>query len=200
MNERDWAEELIDRLTALTRPENPDRAVLAHLRRGVQAPLDYTLGRVGWLFRRVPEAALEHAVLAAGLFAWVKGDCRQTNNVSFGYAFGDRRSQEEKEQREKRFIDLLDTDADELPYKLRQAMTLIGRDGVGLDWVQLIRHLGHWESPDRWVQRDWARDFWRRGSKQIRTSTLSNWFRNNPILECPCVSRCTSCRTSPRRT
>ncbi len=33
--------------------------------------------RAGWLFRSVPEDNLEDALLAAGLFAWVKGDCPQ---------------------------------------------------------------------------------------------------------------------------
>ena len=43
-------------LTDLANPENPNRAALAHLRRGLGRPLDYTLSRVGWLFRRVPES------------------------------------------------------------------------------------------------------------------------------------------------
>src|SRR5262249_19682342 len=104
--------------------------------------------------------ALDNAVLAAGLFAWVKGDCRQAEQVNFGAAFGTGLTVEEKQQRERRFIDLLDTDADELPYKLRQAVTLIARDSIGLDWRLLIQHLGHWDHPDRWVQKDWARGFW----------------------------------------
>ena len=108
----------------------------------------------------MPDAALDNAVLAAGLFAWVKGDCRQTDNVNFGAAFGAGLTQDEKQQREKRFIDLLDTDREELPYKLRQAITLIGRDGVGLDWVRLIQDLDRWGGPNRRVQQDWARGFW----------------------------------------
>lgn len=155
-----WDAKLIDALTEMADPDSPNRAVLAHLRRGVDGPLDYTLGRVGWLFRRVPDGALDEAVLSAGLFAWVKGDCRQTDGVNFGAAFGAGLTLEERQQREKRFVDLLDTDTKELPYKLRQAITLIARDGVGLDWVMLIRHLGQWGHPDRWVQKEWARRFW----------------------------------------
>jgi CRISPR system Cascade subunit CasB len=160
MSARRWDVELIEALTDLADPDSPNRAALAHLRRGLDHPLDYTLGRVGWLFRRVPDPALEDAVLAAGLFAWVKGDCPQTEKVNFGEAFGGRLTLEEKEQREKRFIDLLDADAEELPYKLRQAITLMAREGVGLDWRLLIQHLAHWGHPDRWVQKEWARGFW----------------------------------------
>lgn len=160
MSDRKWEEELVDQLTELADAANPNRAVLAHLRRGIDLSLDYTLGRCGWLFRRVPDFALSDAVLAAGLFAWVKGDCPHSPGVSFGAAFGEGLTVEEKQQRDKRFIDLLDTDSKELPYKLRQAITLIARDGVGLDWVRFIQHLGHWGHPDRWVQKKWARGFW----------------------------------------
>jgi CRISPR system Cascade subunit CasB len=160
LSDHQWAVDLVKELTALANPENLNRAALAHLRRGLDGRLDYTLGRVGWLFRRVPDFALDAAVLAAGLFAWTKGDCRQTEGVNFGEAFGADLTLEEKKQREKRFIDLLDTDAEELPYKLRQAITLITRDGVGLDWVRLIRHIGQWDHPARRVQTEWARGFW----------------------------------------
>jgi CRISPR type I-E-associated protein CasB/Cse2 len=80
--------------------------------------------------------------------------------VNFGAAFGANLTLEQKQRRERRFIDLLDTDAEGLPCKLRQAITLIARDGVGLDWVLLIRHLRRWADPERWVQKSWARGFW----------------------------------------
>lgn len=160
MIDRQWEEELVDELTRLADPDSPNRARLAHLRRGIDRSSDYTLGRCGWLFRRVPDLALAHAVLAAGLFAWARGQCRQAQDVSFGAAFGARLTQERKQQREKRFLDLLDTDADRLPYRLRQAIALLARDEVGLDWVLLIHDLRHWSDSDRWVQKKWARGFW----------------------------------------
>jgi CRISPR system Cascade subunit CasB len=160
VSDNEWQENLVKQLTELARPEGPNRKVLAHLRRGLEAPVDYTLGHVGWLFRRVPDFALSDAVLVAGLFAWVKGAWQQTSDVNFGSAFGNGLTIDEKKQREKRFIDLLDTDMEELPYKLRQAVTLIAQDTIAFDWTLLIRHLGQWSHPDRWVQRDWARGFW----------------------------------------
>ena len=160
MSDPTWDVELVETLTDLADPANPNRAALAHLRRGLDGPPDYALGRVGWLFRRVPDSALSEAVLAAGLFAWVKGDCPHARLVNFGAAFGAGLTLDEKQRRERRFIDLLDTDAQDLPYKLRQAVTLIARDGVGLDWQLLIRHLRHWGHPERRVQKEWARGFW----------------------------------------
>lgn len=161
MSERAWQARLVDDLKKMADPDNPDRAALAHLRRGLDGSPDYTLGRVGWLFRGVSDSCLEDAILAAGLFAWVKGDCPHTPGVNFGQAFGARLSHEDKLQREKRFIDLLDTDRQELRYKLRQAITLIARDSIGLDWALLTKHLWFWDRNEkRRVQKEWARGFW----------------------------------------
>jgi CRISPR system Cascade subunit CasB len=174
MSDPPWAVELVQTLASLADPANPDRAVLAHLRRGLDGPPDYTLGRVGWLFRRVPDAVLPQAVLAAGLFAWVKGDCPQTRGVNFGAAFGANLTLEQKQRREKRFIDLLDTDAEDLPVKLRHAITLIARDGVRLDWVRLIHDLGHWNRPHRRAQKEWARGFWAAPEAEAATANAQH--------------------------
>jgi CRISPR system Cascade subunit CasB len=76
---------------------------------------------------------------------------------------------------ERRFIDLLDADPTDLPYKLRQAVSLLAANGVGLDWQLLFSHLRHWGHPDRWVQKRWARGFWSRaaagGNAESQTPT-----------------------------
>lgn len=155
-----WATDLVQKLTEMADPHGPDRASLAHLRRGLDGPPHYTLARVGWLFRAVPDYILDEAVLTAGLFAWTRGKCPQGDGVNFGKAFGGRLGPEAKQQREKRFVDLLDTDAAELPYKLRQALTLLVQEGERLDWWLLLWHLRNWSADDRWVQKEWARGFW----------------------------------------
>jgi len=162
VNERfTWVAPFVAQLTRLANPDDVDRAALAHLRRGLIGAPDYTLARVGWLFRGVhDDEALDAAILAAGLFAWVKGECHQNDGANFGRAFGCNLTDDAKAQREKRFTDLLDTDRTDLPAKLRQAVTLIARDRVGLDWKMLIYDLTRWDRPDRWVQREWARGFW----------------------------------------
>jgi len=160
VNERKWEEELVRRLTKLADPHAPNRGVLSRLRRALTAPVYVGLTGTNGLFRMVPNKAEERAVLAAALFAWTKGALRHTPDVNFGVAFGAGLTEEGKQQREKRFIDLLDTDWEDLPYKLRQAVALIGAADVGLDWALLIRHLGHWSHPERWVQKEWARGYW----------------------------------------
>lgn len=157
-----WVGPFVGRLTKLANPDNPDRAALAHLRRGLGEPPATTLSRVGWLFNGVPDdredSALDAAILAAGLFAWTKGRCEYTGNVNFGRAFGSGLDDDGKKQREKRFTAILDTPTADLPPALRQAISLI--EGVQLDWGQLILDLMNWDHEDRFVQKNWARGFW----------------------------------------
>jgi CRISPR system Cascade subunit CasB len=62
---------------------------------------------------------------------------------------------------EKRFVSLLDAEADELVWRLRHLVQLVASDGIPVDWPGLLKDLLLWNSPDRWVQQRWARTFWR---------------------------------------
>jgi CRISPR type I-E-associated protein CasB/Cse2 len=66
---------------------------------------------------------------------------------------------------EKRFMGLLDTPDDpERLYHELQPVTRVAREaGVALDWDTLLTDLREWDSPDRVVQRRWARQFWTAG-------------------------------------
>jgi CRISPR system Cascade subunit CasB len=55
---------------------------------------------------------------------------------------------------------LLDADEDELPWRLRQIVSLTTASGIALDWPQLLKDLLGWDHPDRYVQRRWAREYW----------------------------------------
>jgi CRISPR system Cascade subunit CasB len=63
---------------------------------------------------------------------------------------------------EARFLALLTCHVDDLPALLRQAVTLAAsaKRRTPVDWTLLLKHLRHWDHPDRWVQRQWARSFW----------------------------------------
>ena len=64
---------------------------------------------------------------------------------------------------ERRFLTLLDSDPDQLPYRLRQIVLLItrGQNGIKthLDWAQLLRDLRFWNSSTGSVRRRWAKEF-----------------------------------------
>lgn len=67
---------------------------------------------------------------------------------------------------ELRFIALLAADGDELPYYLRQIVSLLAADEHGIDYAELLQDLIWWlkshspESRDR-IRQKWARDFYR---------------------------------------
>jgi CRISPR system Cascade subunit CasB len=63
-----------------------------------------------------------------------------------------------------RFTALLDSDEDELPHRLRQAVGLVTADQIALDWPQLLIDLIGWSSDSRYVQRRWARAYWSHGA------------------------------------
>ncbi len=62
---------------------------------------------------------------------------------------------------DRRFQSLLDSDREQLAFRLRQAVRLIAadRDHAALNWEQLLLDLLNWEHPNHLVQLRWARDY-----------------------------------------
>ena len=60
---------------------------------------------------------------------------------------------------ERRFITLLDSDANELPHRLRQMVALL-KDHL-IDFDALLMDLQRWHAPDKRTQNQWARQFYR---------------------------------------
>jgi len=60
---------------------------------------------------------------------------------------------------EKRFINLLDADADQLPYRLRQMVALL--KDYPIDFEHLLKDLMFWNSSRKTTQTTWARDYYR---------------------------------------
>lgn len=60
---------------------------------------------------------------------------------------------------ERRFINLLDADRDQLPHRLRQMIALLNEQP--LDFQVLLNDLLFWGRDDKRVQNNWARDFYR---------------------------------------
>jgi CRISPR system Cascade subunit CasB len=62
---------------------------------------------------------------------------------------------------DRRFQTLIDSDRDQLPFRLRQAIRLIAahREGIDLSWERLLLDVLSWDRPDRSVQLRWARAY-----------------------------------------
>ena len=61
---------------------------------------------------------------------------------------------------DRRVAALLDADATQLPFRLRQIVRLVHRREQLLDWAQLLRDVLNWDHPEHFVQRRWAREYY----------------------------------------
>lgn len=62
---------------------------------------------------------------------------------------------------DKRFSNLIESDAEDLPTRLRHAVSLLKAKSIPIDWPKLLKDLHAWNHPDRYVQKNWAREYWR---------------------------------------
>ena len=157
MENSDWREKFIGHLERLRDQE--DRRALAILRRGVNRQPGTTLEMYSLVLPwGVPRYAEDSAFLVAALFALHSQD---GGTKTLGHSFAEfRKKVTTEESVEQRFNALLNCHRDDLPYHLRQAVTLLKSKDVPVDWQRLLRDVLGWEHDDRYVQRDWARDFW----------------------------------------
>ena len=154
----------------------PDRATLAKLRRGLgRLPGESGAAeRDAIVLRGDPEAEspwrLENACLVASLFGLHPelggpGSLAQ----SLRRLAGDGKVPDGVERR---FIALLNSDADDLGPRLRQLVSLLKANDVPFDPERLLRDLDGWDHPDRHVQRRWTSDFW--GNRGTRSESATD--------------------------
>ena len=124
-------------------------------------------------FARHRSEGEEAAALVTSLFAlWHQGNRihQRRPNGTLGGSFkeladaerrrGGKSPREPVPNVERRFAVLLDSHAEDLPERLRHAMSLLKAQDVPIDWTQLLDDLLRWDWPERLVQRSWARDYW----------------------------------------
>lgn len=140
-----------------------DRAVLAHLRRGLGKEAGTAMEMFPYIARFVQTKfrSEENAYfLVASLFglyptnSW-KSD-EKYNNLGKSLSF----LKEESDSIEKRFVALLNSDEEDLPNHLRQIISLLKSKEKPINWFQLLKDIKNWSHEDRYVQRNWAKGFW----------------------------------------
>lgn len=97
--------------------------------------------------------------LVAGLWAahWREG--RTGHSMPIGSACATYQSSTGSTSTERRFINLIDADTDQLPHRLRQMIALLKDQPV--DFEALLRGLLYWNDDEKRTQNTWARDFYR---------------------------------------
>lgn len=167
MQPRPHERQFVNYLRTLGDERSPDRAALASLRRGLRGRPSTTAELHRYVARWIPEEMSQREAdayyLVAALYAshpvnWETDPGRYWRS-NFGASFRRLRT-DEGESAERRFVALLNSHRDDLPYHLRHAVSLLRSHDIPIDWAQLLRDIKSWGHPDRYVQTQWARSFW----------------------------------------
>ena len=110
--------------------------------------------------------------LVAGLWAthWREG--RSGAPMKIGKACAAHQKASGSTSTERRFINLLDADRDQLPHRLRQMIALL-KDQV-IDFDALLKGLLYWNDDQKRTQNAWARDFYRNLNHETDTEHQTN--------------------------
>lgn len=141
--------------------KNDDRAALAKLRRGLGKKMG-TPEMFPYVVPFLPKSRQgeEHYFLVASLFA-LHSDPADRGR-SMGAVFRGIMGESGSESIEKRFVQLLSADVEDIGGRLRHAVSLAKYKRVGICYHRLLGDLRRWNHRDRFVQLGWAKDFWGR--------------------------------------
>jgi CRISPR system Cascade subunit CasB len=154
----------IEYLTSLSSDSN--REELAVFKRGLSSPPGQDVRMYRFIARFIPDKDRgTHRENIYYLIAALYGfHSKKTNDGNFGNHMAEAaRDMSDPASTEKRFTLLLNTDIDDLPKYLRQAVSFLkahGSDGIPINWQALFKDLLNWDHPDKFVQRNWANSFW----------------------------------------
>ncbi|MHA1797632.1 MAG: type I-E CRISPR-associated protein Cse2/CasB [Candidatus Helarchaeota archaeon] len=174
MNKKQW-ENFIKYLKKFTESEN--KAVLATLRRGLSSYEGVNIQMFQYIYPWLKNVDSNKwnektAFLTASLFAlWHSGSIEKVQDTrSFGEAFGKLMAEEKaSKSTEQRFMAILNSDPQDLPQYLKHAVSLLRSKKIGINWAELAYGIDHWNHHDKYIQAQWARDFWSRTSKTPET-------------------------------
>jgi CRISPR system Cascade subunit CasB len=114
---------------------------------------------IGLFYRLLPHglspAQEETYFLVATLYPLAEGG--GTGNL--GGALHQVRDPQNHKGLDRRVEVLLDSDATQLPFRLRQAVKFCRSNRVHVDWQRLLEDLLRWNRPNRPVQKQWARGY-----------------------------------------
>lgn len=119
----------------------------------------------------------EMLYLVAGLWAahWREG--RSGALLPIGKACAKYRDERDSSSTERRFINLLDADRDQLPHRLRQMVALLKEQAI--DFNDLLKGLLYWSDDQKRTQNAWARDFYR----SLKSETTTKYQNEKEISE-----------------
>jgi len=96
--------------------------------------------------------------LVAGIWAAHWRESRSGAPLPIGKACASYQAASGSSSTERRFINLLDADRDQLPHRLRQMVALLKEQVIDFD--ALLKGLLYWNDDQKRTQNAWARDFY----------------------------------------
>ncbi len=141
--------------------ERLDSAGRARLKRNAGRALHEARGVHQVFFQTLPPKIAgspeeEIYFLVATLYPLAKG---RNDGASLGATLRAVRQLRQSESLDRRFQALLDSDIEQMYFRLRQMVRLIAASEQRIDWKQLLNDLLAWGHPERYVQLRWARDY-----------------------------------------
>lgn len=91
----------------------------------------------------------------------------------FGLALRHARQASNSKGMDRRVEILLDANANQLPFRLRQAIRYLKANEVCVNWTSLLEDLLDWTKPGRWVQQRWARTYFTDAKPDDATNALT---------------------------
>ncbi len=162
---KELSQKFIKYLISLKESEN--RAALAQLRRGLGKPpgsVPQTYPYVVPWIQGISETESKAFFLVSSLFAMHP---ETANDGTLGITFFSIwKDAGQSPSIEKRFVQLLNSNVDELPGRLRHAVSLAASKKVPVNYAQLLSDLRYWNNENRWVQQKWAKQFWTPGQDE----------------------------------
>jgi CRISPR system Cascade subunit CasB len=164
-------DEFVTRLEERADEKHGDRAALARLKRCAGRPLAECRDVMPLFYRLLPAGVSTWAeanyFLVAGLFPFAprkwtqdpEGDGRRQTDFGRSLRWLADQERVNADGVDRRLTVLLDASAEELPFRLRQAVRMLAQKEGLVDWRQLLLDLHHWERSDRPVQKRWARSY-----------------------------------------
>ncbi|MBD3226734.1 MAG: type I-E CRISPR-associated protein Cse2/CasB [Candidatus Lokiarchaeota archaeon] len=146
-----------------------DRGALAALRRGLQYELGECIDMypyvIPWIKNIKSKWEKNMHFLIASLYAYYP---ETTNRGNLGDVFRKlylkRKNNKSLEQR---FISLLKSNPEDLPFHVRQAVSLAKSENIPINWNELFYDLKRWPYETRFPPYEkWAKSFWKRKTNE----------------------------------
>ena len=140
------------------------RGELATFRRGLQHPPGRNIEMypyiIPWLGNAKGKWEKQIYYLVASLYAYHPSSMKYMN---LGEALRKvYQNRGESNSIEQRFVALLKSDPEDLPFHMRQVISLIKTDNIPLDWNELFYDLRRWPYENKYPsQEKWANSFWK---------------------------------------